>query len=189
MVNLLGLVIGDALARRADVPTEERRRLSLLGAAPNSPLTGAVLVSAALNRGRRPPRRAGAEGGAEGGGLLRRGEFGGARPAATGAAEQTVDDARRATDPLRAEYERYREEVVEGGGGEVDDRAGRGEFGGARPAARGAAEEILDDVRRATDRLEAALRRDEDVEESFRQLERAVTATAGLRPGQGGDAE
>jgi len=48
MVNLIGLVIGNQLARDAQVPNEEIPRFSLLGAASPSPLLGAVLVNIAL---------------------------------------------------------------------------------------------------------------------------------------------
>ncbi|MFF5082438.1 hypothetical protein ACFY36_35790 [Actinoplanes sp. NPDC000266] len=50
MLNLIGLVIGKALATREGVPEDEQAPFALLGAAAPSPLVGAVLVSSALDQ-------------------------------------------------------------------------------------------------------------------------------------------
>jgi len=52
MVNLVGLVIGSTLARRAEVPAADVQRFALLGSVPSSPLLGAVFVNAAIGQRR-----------------------------------------------------------------------------------------------------------------------------------------
>ena len=61
MVNLVGLVIGSTLARRAEVPAADVQRFALLGSVPSSPLFGAVFVNAAIGqrRGDRDRMKAG----------------------------------------------------------------------------------------------------------------------------------
>jgi hypothetical protein len=52
MVNLVGLVIGSTLARRAEVPAADVQRFALPGSVPSSPLLGAVFVNAAIGQRR-----------------------------------------------------------------------------------------------------------------------------------------